>query len=125
MKTIKFRAWDKRFKRMDYGGGALLLRINSTDFSEPMQFTGLHDKNGKEIWEGDVVEVSVLGEKELRTVEFIEGGWCVKTLYKQEFNGGYKPRYLHRHFHDYLETPNDTFFEVIGNIYSNPELLKP
>ena len=54
MREIKFRVWDKTQCRMFIPDG-LKNPINFTENVEHMQFTGLHDKNGKEIYEGDVV----------------------------------------------------------------------
>ena len=70
------------------------------------QFTGLLDKNGKEIWEHDIVDW--VGVKLL--VEFIDGGFCIHENYEDA-------------------TLHDLFFErdeinVIGNVFDNPELLK-
>lgn len=70
------------------------------------QFTGLLDKNGKEIWEHDIVDWG--GAKLL--VEFIDGGFCIHENYEGA-------------------TLHDLFFErneinVIGNRFDNPELLK-
>lgn len=70
------------------------------------QFTGVLDKNGKEIWEHDIVDWD--GVKML--VEFIDGGFC-----------------MHENYED--ATLHDLFFErneinVIGNRFDNPELLK-
>jgi uncharacterized phage protein (TIGR01671 family) len=125
MRTIKFRAWDKKEKEMyfygDYGfvgfaGSCHVLCFEETptgyideDYQEDkkndlelMQFTGLLDKNGKEIWEGDIVK-DMSGDN--RDITFEVGGfWCKYP------NGGH-----------YL--PSREFSEVIGNIYETPELL--
>ena len=70
MREIKFRAWQKKYETMWYDGGHidLSLCLEGGLFSpDPyynknldkefilMQYTGLHDKNGKEIYEGDIV----------------------------------------------------------------------
>ena len=65
-----------------------------------MQFTGLHDQHGKEIWEGDVVRS---GDKDERLDEVVvfEGGAFQSVC---------------------LADPS--IFEVLGNIYEQPELVK-
>jgi len=69
-----------------------------------MQFTGLKDKNGVEIYEGDIVKV---GNK-IMSVLFKEGRWC--TLYESS------------HYRLYGWVFNE--IEIIGNIHQHPELLK-
>lgn len=69
-----------------------------------MQFTGLHDKNGKEIWEGDIYEWQ--GEK--RTISFDDGKFQSSTGF-----GQYVDLYLHA---------EDC--EVLGNIYQHQDLLE-
>lgn len=107
MREIKFRAWDAEHKKMrghtdpqtiqavifgnDYGG-----RI------EIMQYTGLKDKNGKEIYEGDI---AILPDRWPKfPVRYIDGMFCLE--------GTSWP------LHEYYEE-----CEIIGNIYENPELL--
>lgn len=116
-RLIKFRAWDGT--QMLPLGVALkheLLGIDESDFylrSEYedvplMQFTGLTDKNGKEIYEGDIVRFiynSTPQEEHIGKVEFNTDGM------------GYTFDGL------YIEpTPRETM-EVIGNIYENKDLL--
>ena len=113
-RILKFRAWDKRFNEMDFGFGDLLLRINEKDFSEPMQFTGLHDKNGKEIFEGDILRIYGWTKEGLNTGNteyFVEVKWermCWSCGSKSLYN---------------YSTIGWANIEVIGNIYKNPELL--
>ena len=79
-----------------------------------MQFTGLHDKNGKEIWEGDIVKCwygfgKVIFHSGCFMVEWIDN----KDTY-MEFLFSRKGMY---------SRTNEEEFEVIGTIYENPELL--
>lgn len=126
-RPIKFRAWAGRHRKMFYGVGILNGVIYLPDDKKLtttktlMQFTGLHDKNGKEIYEGDIVRAAS------------EGIWrTVEVRWRQEGN----PQWiLWPAYHDgkfwYLNgatrQPDGTYkemCEVIGNIYENSELLE-
>jgi uncharacterized phage protein (TIGR01671 family) len=89
------------------GVNAIVFKIDPETVGE---FTGLHDKNGKGIYEGDRMQIQQGYYKALRNrdieleVVFNHGSFVLKN--------------------DKFETPIDTTGEVIGNIYENPELLK-
>lgn len=120
MREIKFRAWDEDgymiyppFSLMFNENKNIVLLEPDGTFGEVgsaiialMQFTGLLDKNGKEIYEGDVVRVPEINRKNT-AVEFYKGGFVTRG------NG--------------MDCEHISVFrnyEVIGNIYENPELVQ-
>jgi uncharacterized phage protein (TIGR01671 family) len=126
MREIKFRAWDKARGVMLstdtdnfgdgctewYGNEEYLMLSGIEDMAKMeqyglMQYTGLKDKNGKEIYEGDIVSSEQWNPKTYQVV-FEDGEFGFKN------SGDFYLNALH-----YLEK-----FEVIGNIYENPELLE-
>lgn len=129
VRAIKFRAWVNELKlmciveRLDIAAGRICLkhvefakiflseRVGApTNDVKLMQYTGLKDKNGKEIYEGDVVNYSHPRTNEIiRTVTFKHGAFGIEGIYEK----------THIIFGNIL----DSHIEVIGNIYENPELL--
>lgn len=128
MKELKFRAWNKNMKRMFYtyeagvtDGSTDLLEINMPQGFILMQYTGLEDKNGKEIYEGDIVK----GSCEVRY-----GNWDNGFAHEDTDAGiGFYLRKIGANVDKYGYSQLDAGmypfdnFEVIGNIYENPELL--
>lgn len=81
----------------------------------PLQFTGLSDKNGKEVYEGDILAAMSPSAGPMHVV-FEEGSFVANNRF-----GRWGPLYRMT-FHPF---PDLYSIEVIGNIYENPELLKP
>ena len=86
------------------------------------QYTGLKDKNGKEIFEGDVVEVNedirrAFDLKKIMYVDFIEGSFLLKAEKEIKWN-------LLTCFPTIVDIEGKARVEKVGNIYDNPELLK-
>lgn len=132
-REIKFRIWDKDMKKMricgtdthdsmyfDQDGNASYYNLQNGCGSLPdgsgtydlMQFTGLRDKNGREIYEGDIMQDS---DDCYNIVEWSSecGAWLVRTV-MADGSQGYT-----EHLADY-----NGVWKVIGNIYENPELLE-
>lgn len=126
MKELKLRAWDDYNNEMIYTDdtgweyfGCQILDHNDLycDLDEDsrypvMQYVGLNDKNGKEIYEGDIVEISREQWENPHGIDYPLQG---KLKFKIEYEEG--------SFLPVSEMPSK-HFEVIGNIYENPELLE-
>ena len=124
MKEIKFRVWDKEEKQMKSvdsihfplgksSGKDISVYNEKEDYYEWiydyewMQYAGVKDRNGKEIYEGDIVEC----------IEFI-GLEYVHSRYRVFYDDEYISYSI-----GCLEDDVRNTIEVIGNIYENPELL--
>ena len=124
MRTLKFRAWDNEKKLMfvpnpisgDMNQFFHLVQSKENGFDfELMQFTGLFDKNGKEIYEGDIVN-------EFRLSRSYPNGRDCKHVIKWEEDMTLDDSYGMQAVGFCLY---GGVLEVIGNIYENPELLTP
>lgn len=117
-REIKFRVWDKDLKRIRYLNTEHdFIRFDSLGqgyyenmqtglgewFSDLMQYTGLKDKNGKEIYEGDICLVTILPENYKEKMVTV---WC------NDRNG-----FRFQDEDGEVWNVNDTEIEVIGNIY--------
>jgi hypothetical protein len=113
MREIKFRAWMIAGKYMksweDLEHMNFWAYANHGGIWELMQYTGLKDKNGKEIYEGDIVIHHY----------FHETG----TVIWQQSQSRYALEYLSDKKTQELFPIDTAMFEIIGNIYENPELL--
>ena len=125
MRDIKFRAWDKVVKNMvpiktiDFGKDGAECAVDFCDINGDltgknpewvlMQSTGMKDKNGVEIYEGDVLFHPLQGRR--------------KVFYPySETVASYGLRNIDNGFGSTLQDSN-AVWEVIGNIYESPELL--
>ena len=125
MRGIKFRAWDKKRKKIypwshiaaihhfddeiRVNGGDDFVNVKFED-CELEQFTGLKDKNGREIYEGDILNIKI---------QTLDQEWIEAVEYKFGYFTG-----VMRETMDGCHGEDPENIEVIGNIHSNPELLK-
>ncbi|MFJ6210571.1 YopX family protein [Lysinibacillus sp. NPDC092081] len=123
-REIKFRSWLKNECEMLTNFGFVTNDVVSeTDERVLMQYTGLKDKNCKEIYEGDILTADSYpyqdeGEYNYHlVVEYIEYGFCGVMHCV-----GKGKRGISHGIAENLELAEE--YEVIGNIYENPELLE-
>lgn len=126
MREIKFRAWDnEKMQKVDFNNlfvnrhhptGTLYLRkempFGDYHITELMQYTGLKDKNGTEIYEGDIVSYSDGEESFMAVVEWDYWSWYLK---------GVTP--VDNFSFDDIADKEKAECVVTGNVYENPELL--
>ena len=122
MREIKFRAWLKEERKM-VNVETLFIGINRLCFGnsktedlffrdfeevELMQYTGLKDKNGKEIYEGDIVVLNNIENDNMCIVRYEHSSYRLEGWSLRED----------------LSNVEDRFLEVVGNIYENKNLLE-
>ncbi|EAD3234523.1 hypothetical protein EAT10_14420 [Listeria monocytogenes] len=117
MREIEFRAWDKEVKEMDYNPSVIEIwqnkpineqfRLESEEKLVWMQYTGLKDKNGNKIFEGDIVDISVYDRLDWSSIKgkvvFLNGAWLVEDV---------------GHFAITLQSETNEI-EIIGNVHEN------
>lgn len=127
MNDLKFRAWDKKLKLLgnvsyiDFKSKKMIYHNHNGLFNyyvnfedvELMQSTGLFDKYGVEIYEGDIVE-------------YLDGEYSFVGVVENSAFGIYaKNKYDNYGFEDFAdENTKEAEVVVIGNIYKNKELLE-
>ncbi len=119
MRPIKFKLWDDKLKKMgnpfSLDGRTKVIGF-IPDKDDLLQFTGLLDKNGMEIYEGDYILAS--NEWQLKRYVGVQEVFYNSKLAKFDFKNR-KGIYLNNNI---LQHPQ-TRLEVVGNIYENPDLL--
>ncbi|MDY4128830.1 YopX family protein [Peptostreptococcus porci] len=150
---MKVRAWDEKNKKMIYSkdiyendilpevyvpvfdgdGNLIILNVDEDDKELPiMIFTGYKDKNGKEIYEGDIVEFDDIREegdvyreaydiKNVAEVELYMGRFQLTNFAEDdtEVINGMNSYWYNEEWHDFMSEQ----LTVLGNIYENRDLL--
>lgn len=124
-RPIRFRAWDEGEKEMvtNLFDRAIINKqgnLIAQSALRLMQYTGLKDKNGKEIYEGDVVRY----DESEKISHWVAGETAVVVWVAPRFTFRMKPYDEFSGSNQNMPSEDDSeFLEIIGNIYENPELL--
>jgi len=126
MRDIRFRAWDIGMKQMIHdaleikniglGKGSVIANTRAQEGQELewMQFTGLLDKSGKEIYEGDILKVWNPEKPE----EVL-----ISSVIWAERHAHWKAEEAHMTLYRFIQDNHGDMCEIIGNIYENKALL--
>lgn len=110
-REIKFKVWDGQdYMSQPFTLQDLMLgKIQFTSDCPVLQFTGLKDKSGKEIYEGDIIKHD-------------DGHICLIKFEK----GGFQMEYMNKHMQGTTRRISFSaqYCEITGNIYANPQLIK-
>lgn len=133
MRELKFRFWSNHLNKFVTPDDSIFVGALKDPDMNPMQFTGINDKHGKGIYEGDVLSAIYLEDGEYTTIhavviwqdqekdEYTANGWGAVAFYEDEgvlvqddigsFSDDVDPGFWHN-------------FEVVGNIFENPEFYE-
>jgi uncharacterized phage protein (TIGR01671 family) len=131
MREIRFKVWCidgncwidlydiNRYSDTNFEGESLH-SLGCTIYNYPtnefilVQYTGLKDKNGKEIYEGDIIKITTKDDVIYSTIYFKSGGFI--------FTDPQGSRHLIGWYLDWL-SPESGYVEVVGNKFENPDML--
>ena len=129
-REIKFRAWDKQNKNMEEVDllGSNVLHIKNSEWEniedfEVMQYTGLKDLKGKELYEGDIIKWGHIGDikEDPIRIAIVE---INPDLQFRCINLEYRNKNVIFNYGNFAYKDTEKYVEKIGDIYTTPEILK-